>query len=98
MSIDIKREAALLGLRTVVDLLKTHKAPYFKVRDRFYQERAKAIRKRGTTILSAQKVRLAKGGVYKSSILKETETQVELDLMALIYSDEVLRYRAATGG
>jgi hypothetical protein len=38
--IDIKKETALLGLRTMVDLLKTHKAPYYKVRDRFYQERA----------------------------------------------------------
>jgi len=95
--INVKRETALLGLRTMVDLLKTHKAPYFKVRDRFYRERAKAIRKRGKTILSQQKVRLAKGGVYKSAVLRETEAQMELDLMALVHSDEILRYRAAVG-
>jgi hypothetical protein len=65
--ISIKREAALLGLKTVVDILKTHKAPYFKVRDRYYRERSKAIRRRGATILSQQKVRLAKSGVYKSA-------------------------------
>jgi hypothetical protein len=95
--IDIKKETALLGLRTMVDLLKTHKAPYYKVRDRFYQERARAIRKRGKTILSQQKVRLAKGGVYRSAVLRETEAQVELDLMALIHSDAVMRYRAIQG-
>jgi hypothetical protein len=96
--IDIKREAALLGLKTVVDLLKTHKAPYFKVRDRYYQERSKAIRKRGASILSAQKVRLAKGGVYKSAVLRETEAQMELDLMSLIHEDEIMRYNTAIRG
>jgi hypothetical protein len=95
VSIDIKKEAALLGLKTIVDLLKTHKAPYFKVRDRYYQERAKAIRKRGQSILSKQKVLLAKGGVYKSSVLRETESQTELDIMSLIHEDEVIRYNAA---
>jgi hypothetical protein len=93
--IDIKRESALLGIKTLVDLLKTHKAPYFKVRDRYYQERAKAIRKRGASILSTQKVRLAKSGVYKSAVLRETKAQMELDLMALIHEDEVMRYNAA---
>ena len=92
---DIKKEAALLGLRTAVDILKIRKAPYFKVRDRFYRERAKAIRRRGKAILSQQKVRLAKGGVYKSAILRETKAQTELDLMALLYEDEVVRYNAA---
>lgn len=95
MSIDIKKETALLGLKTIVDLLKTHKAPYFKVRDRYYRERAKAIRKRGKSILSKQKVLLAKGGVYKSAVLRETEAQTELDLMSLIHEDEVIRYNAA---
>jgi len=93
--IDIKKEAGLLGLRTLVDLLKTHKAPYFKVRDRYYKERSRAIRKRGASILSQQKVRLAKGGVYKSAVLRETETQMQLDLMSLIHEDEVIRYNAA---
>ena len=93
--IDVKRETALLGLKTVVDLLKTHRAPYFKVRDRYYRERSKAIRKRGAAILSAQKVHLAKGGVYKSAVLRETEIQIELDLMALIHEDEVMRYNTA---
>jgi predicted acetyltransferase len=93
--INIKREAALLGLRTVVDLLKTHKTSHFKVRDRYYLERSKAIRKRGESILSTQKVLLAKGGVYKSAVLRETKAQMELDLMALIHEDEVVRYNAA---
>lgn len=96
--INVKREAALLGLRTVVDLLKIHKAPYFKVRDRYYKERSKAIRKRGATILSQQKVRLAKGGVYKSAVLRETQAEMELDLMALIHEDEVMRYNVAVRG
>lgn len=93
--INVKRETALLGLKTVVDLLKIHKAPYYKVRDRYYQERSEAIRKRGASILSAQKVRLAKGGVYKSAVLRETEAQMELDIMALIHEDEIIRYNAA---
>ena len=93
--INIKNETALLGLRTLVDLLKTHKAPYFKVRDRYYKERAKTIRKRGATIMSTQKVRLAKSGVYESAIFRETEAQTELDLMALVYEDEVIRYNAS---
>jgi hypothetical protein len=96
--INVKRETALLGLKTVVDLLKTHKAPYFKVRDRYYRKRSKAIRKRGATILSAQKVRLAKGGVLKSAVLRETEAQMELDLMSLIHEDEIIRYNAAIRG
>lgn len=96
--INVKKETALLGLKTVVDLLKTHKAPYFKVRDRYYLERSKAIRKRGASILSAQKVRLAKGGVYKSAILRETEAQMELDLMSLIHEDEIMRYNTAIRG
>jgi hypothetical protein len=98
MSIDIKKEAALLGMKTIVDLLKTHKAPYYKVRDRYYLERSKAIRKRGASILSAQKVRLAKGGVLKSAVLRETEAQVELDIMSLIHEDEIIRYNAAVRG
>jgi hypothetical protein len=93
--IDVKRETALLGLKTVVDLIKIHKAPYFKVRDRYYEERSKAIRKRGASILSAQKTRLAKGGVYKSAVLRETQAGIELDLMALIHEDEIIRYNAA---
>lgn len=98
VSIDIKKETALLGLKTVVDLLKTHKAPYYKVRDRYYLERSKAIRKRGATILSAQKVHLAKSGVYKSAVLRETEAQIELDIMSLIHEDEIIRYNVATKG
>lgn len=93
--IDIKRETALLGLKTVVDLLKTRKTPYYKVRDRYYKERSKTIRKRGMSILSAQKVRLAKGGVYKSAVFRETKAGMELDLMALIHEDEVMRYNMA---
>lgn len=93
--INVKKEAALLGLKTAVDLLKVHKAPYFKIRDRYYKERSKAIRRRGASILSAQKVRLAKGGVYKSAVLRETQAEVELDLMALIHEDEVIQYNAS---
>lgn len=93
--IDIKRETSLLGLKTVVDLLKIHKAPYYRIRNRYYKERSKAIRKRGASILSAQKVRLAKGGVYKSAVLRETEAMIELDIMALIHEDEVMRYNAS---
>lgn len=96
--ISIKREAALLGLKTVVDILKTHKAPYFKVRDRYYRERSKAIRRRGATILSQQKVRLAKGGVYKSAVLRETQAEMELDLMSLVHEDEIMRYNVAIRG
>lgn len=96
--ISIKREAALLGLKTVVDILKTHKAPYFKVRDRYYRERSKAIRRRGAGILSAQKVRLAKGGVYKSAVLRETQAEMELDLMSLVHEDEIMRYNVAIRG
>jgi hypothetical protein len=96
--IDIKREAAILGLKTITDLLKIHKTPYFKVRDRYYKERSKAIRKRGASILSTQKVRLAKGGVYKSAILRETEAQMELDLMSLVHEDEIIRYNVAIRG
>lgn len=96
--ISIKREAALLGLKTVVDILKTHKAPYFKVRDRYYRERSKAIRRRGATILSQQKVRLAKSGVYKSAVLRETQAEMELDLMSLVHEDEIMRYNVAIRG
>jgi hypothetical protein len=93
--INVKKEAALLGLKTAVDLLKVHKAPYFKIRNRYYKERSKAIRRRGASILSAQKVRLAKGGVYKSTVLRETQAEMELDLMALIHEDEVIQYNAS---
>jgi hypothetical protein len=95
--IDVKKEAALLGLKTVIDLLKIHKAPYYKVRDRYYRERSKAIRKRGASILSTQKVLLAKGGVYRSAVLRETQAETELDLMALIHEDEIMRYNASVG-
>ena len=94
--IDIKREGALLGLQTAVDLLTIKSRPRYKIRDRYYIERSKAIRKRGAKILSAQKVRLAKGsGIATGAITRETEAGIELDMLALIHEDEVLRYNAA---
>jgi len=93
---NLKTEEALLGLQTITDVIKLHQVPEYKIRDRYYRERAKAIRKRAKSILSAQKVRMAKSsGVSKSAVTRETEAQMELDLMALVYEDEVMRYNAA---
>ena len=90
----IKKELAALGIRTAVDLMKIKQPPSFKVRDRYYQMRAGAIKKRGAAILSAQKVRLAKSsGMTRGAVIRETQAEIDLDLMALIHENEILRYR-----
>ena len=92
---NIKKDVALLGIKTAVEIMKIKKAPHYKIRDRYYQERAKAIRKRGASLLSAQKVRLSKGtGMARSAVTRETQADIDLDLMSLIHEDEILRYRA----
>ena len=90
----IRKELAALGIRTAVDLMKIKQSPSFKIRDRYYQMRTRTIKKRGAAILSAQKVRLAKSsGITRGAITRETQAEIDLDLMALIHEDEILRYR-----
>lgn len=66
-----------------------------KINETYYVNRVKAERKRVKSMVSAQKVRMLKGGgVTLSTILRETEEQGRLNVEAIRHERTVAKLRA----